>query len=93
MNNIEHRIEKLEKRAGVGKSDEVRLVAVYDDTGKPREAALEAAKAEYKAKHPDWQGQVSTVIWVMNKHIKELTERVGDRFNSDREDVSNDTEK
>ena len=79
MNNIEHRIEKLEKHTGAGKSDEVWLVVVYDDTGKPSEAALEAAKAEYKAKHPDWQRRDFNVIWVMDEHTKELTERVGER--------------
>jgi hypothetical protein len=76
VNNIEHRIEKLEKYTGAGKSDEVWLVVVRENTGEPSEAALEAAKREYKAKHPDWQGQYSTVIWVINEHTKELTERL-----------------
>ena len=57
----------------------VWLVVVYDDTGKPSEAALEAARAEYKAKHPDWQGQDFNVIWVIDEHTKELTAQVGER--------------
>ncbi len=56
MNNLEKRIEKLEQSTGVGQQKEVWLVVVYDGTGKPSEAALEAAIANYKAKHPDWQG-------------------------------------
>ena len=82
MNNIEHRIEKLEKHTGAGESDEVWIVVVYEGQPKPTEAALEAAKAEYKAKYPDWQGRVSMVIWVRNEHTKELTERLlaGERF-------------
>ena len=52
------------------------LVVVYDDTGQPSEAALEAAKAEYKAKHPDWQEQGYNVIWVTDEKAKQNTERV-----------------
>ena len=94
--SIEKRIENLERTTGAGQQKDVWLVAVYDDTGKPSEAALEAAKAEYKAKHPDWQERDMNriyVIWVKNEHTKELIEHIGDRFNSDREDVSNDTKK
>ena len=76
MNNIESRIEKLEKQTGANKAEPVTLVVAYDDTGKPSEAALEAAKAEYKAKHPDWQEQDFNVIWVTSEHAKELTERI-----------------
>ena len=79
MNNIEHRIERLEKHTGAGKSDEVWIVVVRD-TRKPSEAALEAAKSEYKAKHPDWQGRDFNVIWVMDEHTKELTEKIGERL-------------
>ena len=87
---IKSRINNLEKYTTAGDSKPVLLVAVYDDTGKPSEAALEAAKAEYKAKHPDWQGQYSIEIWVSNEHAKELIEHIGDRFGkipSEGEDV------
>jgi hypothetical protein len=76
VNNIESRIEKLEKQTRVNKAEPVTLVVVYDDTGKPSEAELEKAKAEYKAKHPDWQEQDFNVIWVIDAETKELTERV-----------------
>jgi hypothetical protein len=49
---------------------------VYDDTGKPSEAALEAAKAEYKATHPDWQERDFNVIWVTDEDCKRMTEEV-----------------
>ena len=61
---LRKRIDELEKKTGAGKSDEIWLVVVYDDTGKPSEAALEVAKSEYKAKHPDRQGRDFNVIWV-----------------------------
>ncbi len=76
MNNIESRIEKLEKQTRVNKAEPVWLVVVYDDTGKPSEAALEAAKAEYKTKHPDWQERDFNVIWVIDAETKELTEQI-----------------
>ena len=76
MNNIESRIEKLEKQTGADKPEKPWLVVVYDDTRKPSETELEKAKAEYKAKHPDWQEQDFNVIWVMDAETKELTERV-----------------
>ena len=61
--SIESRIKKLEKQTG-DTGVKPWLVVVYDDTGKPSEAALEAAKAEYIAKHPDWQEKDFNVIWV-----------------------------
>lgn len=76
MNNLGNRIEKLEKQAGANKAEPVTLVVVYDDTGKPSEAALEAAKADYKATHPDWQEQDLNVIWVIDENTKQHTERV-----------------
>ena len=80
MNNLESRIEKLEKHTGARKSDEVWIVVVRENTGEPSEAALEAAKREYKEKHPDWQGRDFNVIWVMDEHTKELTEKIGERL-------------
>ena len=76
MNGLESRIDKLEKQTGIGKPEKPWLVVVYDDTGKPSEAKLEKAKAEYKAKHPDWQEQDFNVIWVKDAETKELTERL-----------------
>ena len=74
--SIERRIEKLEQSAGVGQQKEVWLVVVREGTGKPSEAALEAAKAEYKAKHPDWQGRDFNVIWVIDEDCKRMTEEI-----------------
>jgi len=76
VNNLESRIEKLEKQTGANKAEPVTLVVVYDDTGKPSEAELEKAKAEYKKEHPDWQERDFNVIWVTDEHTKELTKRV-----------------
>ena len=81
MSDLESRIDKLEKYTSAEDDKEIILTAVYDDTGKPSEAALEAAKAEYKAKHPEWQGRVHIVIWV-DEHTKELIEHIGDRTKS-----------
>jgi len=78
VNNIESRIEKLEKQTGADKPEKPWLVVVYDDTGKPSEAALEAAKAEYKAKHPDWQERDFNVIWVIDEETREGVQRVMD---------------
>jgi len=75
-NHIESRVEKLEKQTGANKAEPVTLVVVYDDTGKPSEAELEKAKAEYKATHPHWQERDYNVIWVTDEHTKKLTERV-----------------
>jgi hypothetical protein len=73
--SIESRIEKLEKQTG---DTEVKpwLVVVYDDTGKPSEAVLEAAKADYKATHPDWQERDFNVIWAIDEDCKRMTEEV-----------------
>ena len=76
MNNIENRIEKLEKQTMANKAEPVTLVVVYDDTRKPSEAELEKAKAKYRKEHPDWQEQDFNVIWVIDAETKELTERV-----------------
>ena len=76
MNNIESRIEKLEKQTGADKPEPVTIVVVYDDTGKPSEAALEAAKADYKATHPDWQEQDLNIVWVTNENTKRGLERI-----------------
>ena len=75
MSDLESRIEKLEKHTGDTESPPY-LVVVYDDTGKPSEAALEAAKVEYKAKHPDWQERDFNVIWVIDEDCKRMTEEI-----------------
>ncbi len=76
---IERRIENIEKQTGANKAKPVWIVVVYDDTGKPSEAELEKAKAEYKKEHPDWQGQDFNVIWVMDAETKELLGKAGER--------------
>lgn len=76
MSDLENRIEKLEKQTGADKPEKPWLVVVYDDTGKPSEAVLEAAKAEYKAKHPDWQERDFNVIWVVDEDCKRMTEEL-----------------
>ena len=76
MNDMENRINKLERRTGTDKPEKPWLVVVYDDTRKPSEAELEKAKAEYKANHPDWSEQPFNVIWVTDAETKELTERL-----------------
>lgn len=74
--NLENRIDRLEKHTRADEPGPPWLVVVYDDSGKPSEAALEKAKAQYKAAHPDWQEQDFNVIWVIDAETKELTERV-----------------
>jgi hypothetical protein len=71
MNNI----EKLEKHTG-DTEEKPWLAVVYDDTRQPSEATLEAAKAEYKREHLDWQERDFNVIWVTDEHAKELTKRL-----------------
>jgi len=73
---IKDRIENIEKHIGADIEEKPWLVVVYDDTGKPSEAELEAAKAEYKAKHPDWQERDFNVIWVIDEATKEATEQL-----------------
>ena len=72
MSDLENRISRLEKSTG-DTEEKPWLVVVYDATGKPREAVLEAAKADYKATHPDWQERDFNVIWVTNEKAKQLT--------------------
>ena len=75
MNNLEHRIERLEKQTS-DTEDKPWLIIVYDDTGKPSEAALEVAKAEYQREHPDYQGQDFKIIWVTSEECKKNCLRV-----------------
>ena len=76
MSDLENRIEKLEKHTGADTEEKPWLVVVYDDTGKPSEAELEKAKADYKAKHPDWQERDFNVIWVIDEECKRMTEEL-----------------
>ena len=75
MNNIESRIEKLERQTG-GTEVKPWLIVVYDDTGKPSGAVREAAKAEYQREHPDYQGQEFNTMWVTSEECKRNTLRV-----------------
>ena len=75
MSSTENRIKKLEKRTSYTE-EKPWLVVVYDDTGKPNEAALEEAKAKCRATHPDWQERDFNVIWVTDENAKQLAERV-----------------
>lgn len=72
MIDIEKRINDLEKQTG-STGEKPWLIVVYDDTGKPSEAVLEKAKADYKAKHPDWQERDYNVIVVKDEESKEQT--------------------
>jgi len=74
VNDLENRVSKLEKHTYP--EDKVTLVIVYPDGRNPSEAALEAAKAEYKVKHPDWQERDFNVIWVIDEATKEATEQL-----------------
>lgn len=74
--NLENRIDKLEKQTGADEPEKPWIVVVYDGAGKPGEAELEKAKAEYKANHPDWQEQDFNVIYVRDAETKELTEQL-----------------
>jgi len=76
VSDLENRIEKLEKHTGADTEGKPWLVVVYDDTGKPSEAMLEAAKADYKAKHPDWQERDFNIIWVTDEEVKEGVKRL-----------------
>jgi len=63
VSNIVSRIEKLEKHTGAGKQQPIRWV-LYEGQPEPTEAQREAAIADYKAKHPDWEGRDTIVIYV-----------------------------
>ena len=71
--NLEGRISKLEKHAVGDKPEPAWLVLVYDETGKPNEAQLEQAKADYRREHPSWRGEFR-VIWVTTEKGKDATE-------------------
>jgi len=75
VNNIESRIDKLEKQTGASSKSPVTLVVVYDGQN-PTEAEKEAAIEAYKAKNPDWAEKDINVIYVTSEKAKELTERV-----------------
>jgi len=70
---LKKRIDELEKKTG---SKEPIWIIVVCEGAEPTEAQKEARIADYKAKHPDWQGRDFNVIRVINEHAKELTERL-----------------
>ena len=45
------------------------MIAIQDDADS--EAALERAKAEYKAAHPGWLGDVCFLVWVNSQETKD----------------------
>lgn len=51
------------KHAGAGKQQSIIWV-LYEGQPGPTEAQREAAIADYKAKHPDWEGKDIIVIYV-----------------------------
>ena len=73
MNNLENRIDKLEKQTGDSKPDRKTMVLI----GPPDEKTLADAIAESirLGITPDMIGDPN-VIWVKNAEAKELTERI-----------------
>jgi hypothetical protein len=65
--NSKSRIERLEKASGANKQEPPWLVVAYGDNRKSSEEAQVKAKAEYKAKHHDWQEQSFNVIWLLDE--------------------------
>ena len=63
MNNIENRIEKLEKQTEAGKQHS-EIWVLYEGQPEPPEGQREVAIAEYKAKHPDWEGKDMIIIYI-----------------------------
>ena len=77
MNNIEHRIEKLEKHTGVDIQEDVSLVVVTGGLDKKQvDAKVEKAIAEYLAAHPECSEQGISVICVPSEQGKRDIERV-----------------
>lgn len=67
----------MEKRAATTIINETPwLVIVYDETGKPSQAALYKAKAEYINEHPKYDGEAFNIIWVVSQECKENVERI-----------------
>lgn len=73
--NLDNRVKQLEKHKDTTET-KPWLVVVYDGAKKPSDTALDKAKADYKAKHPDWQGRDYNVISVVSEKGKGLLERV-----------------
>lgn len=90
MSNLESRIEKLERRAGVGERERVQLIvvvgelnctfdtprSVIEDYKEASNAKAEAALAEYKIKNPDWETKDIDVLCVGTKKTKEQLESI-----------------
>ena len=92
MNNIEHRIEKLEKTTGAGEQKDLVFLPVV--TGgldkKQVDAKVEEAIAEYKATHPECSVRRFIIWHLQDEETKDLFEHIGDRLGrvpSDGEDV------
>jgi hypothetical protein len=67
----------LEKRAATTIiSESPWLMIVYNETGKPSQAALDKAKAEYINEHPEYNGEAFNIIWVASQECKENVEQI-----------------
>ena len=64
---LQRRLQALETH--IGTNNTPALIIAIQDTDS--EAALERAKAEYEKDHPEWQGDVSLVVWVNSQETKD----------------------
>ena len=64
---LQRRLRAIETHIGAN-SRPALIIAVKDNDS---EAALEKAKAEYKEQHPEWQDDVSLVVWVNSQETKD----------------------
>ncbi len=71
MNNLEKRIEKLEKSAGVGEREKSYLIIVTGGLDKEQtDAKIEAAIAEQLGAHPECSERDITVITVTDEETE-----------------------
>jgi hypothetical protein len=64
---LSRRSQALETRLGT--SSMPALIIAAEDTD--AEVALERAKAQYKEEHPDWQNDISFLVWVNSQETKD----------------------
>ena len=62
MSDLEKRVEKLEKST---EASEIFAIMIYDGDPEPTKEQVEAAKAEYKARNPDWEKEekLKVLFW------------------------------
>jgi hypothetical protein len=65
--SLSRRLQALETRLGTS-SRPALIIAVEDADA---ETALETAKAEYRAAHPGWLGDVCFLIWVNSQETND----------------------